>query len=271
MTHEYVDVGFVKKDGIAILTLNRPERLNALSPGIRNGIIEAVAETADDDDIKVMVITGTDPAFCAGADAKSDLTKLDKGISGPIRAAAGRKGLIGPMSLPIQRLYALEKPVLAAVNGIAAGGGLGLSLACDIRYASEKARFCSVFARRGLSPEWGVSYTLPRVVGMSNALELMWTGDIIDAEEAKQLGLVSKVVPHGELMETVMKFAIRLAKGPTLAIELVKRLAYAGTANTMPVQLGYESYAAWVCTVSEDFQEGVNSFIEKRPPFFKGR
>ena len=269
MTHTYTDVTFECKDGVAIFTLNRPDALNTITPGIRNGLMQASEDVENDDNIKVLIITGAGEAFCAGADVKKGLSKTDT-IKGPPRPCGGRKGIVGTMSLPIECLCSIRKPVIAAVNGIAAGGGLGLALACDIRIASDRAKFISVFPRRGLASTWGVSYFLPRVVGMSRALELMWTGDSVNAQEAERLGIVSQVVPHDDLMKATIEFAGRLANGPSVAIEMIKRLAHEGINNTLSPHLAHEGYAHWVLSNTQDFQEGVKSFMEKRRPVFKG-
>ncbi len=267
MTYTYQDAIFEKEDGIATLTLNLPERLNALSVGIREALLRAVDDVAQDDDTRVLIITGAGRAFCSGADVR--------GLAGEaeIRSGeVGRKGIMGPLSLPVLRITRLEKPVIAAVNGVAAGGGFGLAMACDIRIASENARFISVFVRRALPVEWGLSYFLPRAVGLSKALEIMWTGDAIDAREAERIGLVSKVVPADDLMKETRALAAKLAKGPPIAIELIKRATYVGLdSNNLASQLGYETYVAGVCIRTEDFREGVKSFLEKREAEFKGR
>ena len=269
MTYVYTDTVFEKESGVAILTLNRPEVFNAFSPRMRDGLINAIEDADKDDSIKVLVITGAGKAFCSGGDVKASLATADT-RRGPVLACDGRKGVLGPMGLPIQRLCDIDKPVIAAVNGVAAGAGLGLALACDIRIASERARFISVFARRGMVPDWGISYFLPRIIGMSKALELMWTGDEVNGKEAERLGIVSQVVPHSDLMKVTRELADRLAKGPSVAIEWTKRLAYAGIYNSLPVHLSYEGYASWVTNGTQDFQEGVKSFLEKRKPVFRG-
>ena len=260
--YKFVDCIFEKRKGVATLTLNRPEVLNALSLGIREGIIQAVKETDEDDEIKVLIITGTGRGFCSGADVRTD--------GPPPRAAEGRKGLKGPMSLPVARLFALDKPTIAAVNGVAVGAGLGITLACDIRIAAKTARFGSLFVKRGLAVEWGVSWLLPRVVGMSKALKMMWTGALIDSQEAERLGIVESVVEDDKLMETAEKFAFQLAKGPSVSIELIKRLAYASWQNTFPIHLSCEMQGAWDASKTEDYKEGRLSFREKRDPVFRG-
>jgi len=267
MTHTYEDATFEKEGGIATLTLNLPERLNALSPGIREALLGAAEDVAQDDDTKVLIITGAGRAFCSGADVR--------GLAGQVEirsGEAGRRGIMGPLSLPVLRLSQLDKPVIAAVNGVAAGGGFGLATACDIRIASENARFISVFVRRGLPVEWGLSYFLPRVVGTTKALEILWTGRAVDAQEAERIGLVSKVVPADDLMNEARALAAKFAKGPSIAIELIKRTVYAGLqSNNLAAQLGYETYAAGVCVRTEDFAEGVKAFLEKREAAFQGR
>jgi len=266
MTYTYEDAIFEKEEGIATLTLNLPERLNALSVGIREALIRAVEDVATDEDTRVLVITGAGRAFCSGADVR--------GLAGQteIRSGeTGRRGIMGPLSLPVLRIVRLEKPVIAAVNGVAAGAGFGLAMACDIRIASENARFISAFVRRGLPVEWGLSHFLPRAVGLAKALEIMWTGEAIDAREAERIGLVTKVVPPDDLVKEAMALAAKLAKGPPIAIELIKRAVYAGLeSNNLAAQLGYETYAAGVCVRTQDFGEGVKAFLEKREAVFKG-
>jgi 2-(1,2-epoxy-1,2-dihydrophenyl)acetyl-CoA isomerase len=157
------------------------------------------------------------------------------------------------------------------VNGVAAGGGLGIVLACDIRIASERARFSAVWVRRGLVPDAGATYFLPKIVGISKACELIFRGNIVEAKEAEQIGLVDKVVPPDELMERAKEMAMQIAKNAPIAVEWAKKMLYMGLHNTLESQLYIESAAQRVCLLSEDFQEGVQSFKEKREPKFKGK
>lgn len=264
MAYIFEDMIFEKEGGIATLTLNRPEKLNALSDGIRMGLRQAIRQVQDDDDVRVMVITGAGQrGFCSGA----DVSAIAAGTIGKVGDRTYRKG---PIPAPVSMLRDLDKPVIAAVNGVAAGAGFGIALACDVRIVSENASFISVFIRRGLAAEWGVSYWLPRIVGMTRALEIMWTGDRIDAHEALRLGLVSKVVPPADLMKETKAFAARLAKQPPMAVEFIKRLAYAGLDDTLKSHLGYESYCSDVLMGTEDFKEGLKAFQEKREAAFKG-
>jgi 2-(1,2-epoxy-1,2-dihydrophenyl)acetyl-CoA isomerase len=263
MAYEYVTLE--KEQGVAVITLNRPDRLNALGTRILNDLTAAIDEVSGDDEVRVVVFTGSGRGFCAGAD-----------LVEPSPFAAEERWLrVKPMARYgnlMLRLRNLEKPTIAAVNGIAAGGGFSLAMACDIRIASEDARFSSIFVRRALVVDMGLSYLLPRAVGTSKALELMYTGDIIDAQEAKEIGLVSKVVPHDDLPGVTKELATRIANGPPIAIELTKKAVYAAQeTNNFASALSYESWAQEVCTASEDAQEGVRSFLEKREPVYKGK
>ena len=168
-------------------------------------------------------------------------------------------------------LYNLEKPVIAAVNGVAAGAGFSIALLSDIRIASENARFSMAFVGRGLVPDCGATFLMPRLVGEAKSFELMYTGNVIDVKEAERMGLVNKVVPHDRVMDEAMALAKRLAKGPPLALAQIKRAVHAALLNNLEQQLLLETYAQNFCFGTEDFREGVNSFVEKRDAKFKGK
>jgi 2-(1,2-epoxy-1,2-dihydrophenyl)acetyl-CoA isomerase len=168
-------------------------------------------------------------------------------------------------------LYDLEIPVISAINGVAAGAGVSIALLSDIRIASENASFGLVFVARGLLPDCGATYLMPRLLGAGKSFELMYTGDLIDAKEAERIGLVNKVVPHDKLMDEAKAWAKRLVQAPPLALAQIKRAIHKGVLNNLEEQLYFETYAQSFLFGTEDFQEGVNSFLEKREPHWKGR
>lgn len=265
---DYQDIIFEVKDGIATLTLNRPEKMNAISNKMMSEELpDALSRIEKEDDIKVLILTGAgDRAFCTGADAGDRLVTRMAGK----RIEASRRERIKPLGWIGEMIYRLPKPAIAAVNGVTAGAGASLAMLCDIRICSENSRFSLVFVKRGLVPDTGASYLLPRLVGMAKALELMWTGDLIDAREAERIGLVNRVVPKEDLMGEARKLALRLTSGPSIAIELIKSLARKSMDNTYEEQLVFESRAQQLCMTTEDFKEGVQSFLEKRGPHFTG-
>ena len=258
------------EEEVATLTLNRPDKLNCLNAGILHEMSKAIGEINSDDGVKALILTGEGRAFCSGADLAEQPYGTDKNQPGISRAEH-----ITPFvsfGWVVKHIEDFTKPVIAAVNGIAAGGGLSLALAADVRIASENAAFSAIFIKRGLVPDCGISYYLPRLVGVSKALELMWTGEKIDAGEAERIGMVNKVAPHEHLMKSANEFAQVLAKGPSLAIEMIKRMAYAGLkADSVITQMAVEDFMQQVCRESEDVREGVMGFLEKRPPNFKGK
>ncbi|KPK21611.1 MAG: hypothetical protein AMJ76_02230 [Dehalococcoidia bacterium SM23_28_1] len=264
----YADIRVQKKDGIVLLTLNRPDKLNAVTWNSWREISQAVRELDEDDEARVLVVTGSGRGFCSGTDLAAAAAAA---AAGKEPAAGSRRERLRSRFLATATILACHKPTIAAVNGVAAGGGLSLCLACDVRIASQEARFSAIWSRRALVPDFGCSHLLPRIVGMSKALELMYTGETIDAQEALTIGLVSQVVAADELMPTAMALAERIAKGPPIAIELAKRLAYRSWREELEAQAEYEEYLQRLCIESEDAQEGVLSFLEKRKPVFKGR
>ena len=261
---------FTVENGIAILTLNRPDKRNALTTAMYEGLRRVLDEVKRKDAIKVLILTGNGPGFCSGSDAEERLLpRITDGHSIPLEKT--RSELLDPVMLYIApALYYLGKPSIAAVNGVAAGAGLSLALLCDIRISSEKARFGASWVNVGLTPDVGATFSLPRTIGVDKALKLFFTGELIDAKEAERINLVTQVVPHDELMKTTKDLAAKIASGPSTAIELAKRAAHHGIVNDLVSQLYFENYAQNICFGSQDFAEGVKAFKEKRKPKFSG-
>lgn len=254
------------KDGIATLTLNRPERLNALGGTLRQDLHDAVTRAGADPEVRVMVVTGAGKGFCSGGDVKA---------MGEAKAGQRERPLLEKIAPGRDRtLLAMREapqPIIAAVNGAAAGAGMNLALGCDLRIASTAARFTQAFVKRGLHPDWGGTYFLPRVVGMAKAAEMIFTGDVIDAAEALRLGIVSQVVAPEELLPAAYDLARRIAAGPPVAIRLAKRSLYANEDLDLRGALQIETMAQNICFETEDATEGIRAFGEKRAPIFKGR
>ena len=254
------------KDGIATLTLNRPERLNALGGTLRDDLHDAITRSAADPDVRVMIVTGAGKGFCAGGDVKAMNEAKESQRERPLleKIAPGRdRTLLAMRDAP--------QPIIAAVNGAAAGAGMNLALGCDIRLASTAAKFSQAFVKRGLHPDWGGTYFLPRIVGMAKACELIFTGAVIDAAEALRLGIVSQVLPPEELLPAAQELARAIADGPPIAIRLAKRGLYRNAESDLRTALEYETFAQNNCFETEDATEGIKAFVEKRPPRFKGR
>lgn len=265
----YDNILFEKKEGVATLTFNRPDKMNALSPYLLLEAADAITDARKDDAVKVLVVTGAGRAFCSGADLSfpaEERAKFQETVSR--RTKTIPYGSFGEVS---RALREFPKPVIAAVNGPATGAGFAFSLACDIRFASENARFSAIFVRRGLLPDSGITYYLPRIVGTAKALELFWTGDMIDAREAERIGIVGRVLHPEELMPAVYEFAGRLTKGPTLSIELAKEITYKAMQVDLATALEAEGWGAGVCAAADDVKEGFRAFLEKREPVFQGR
>jgi 2-(1,2-epoxy-1,2-dihydrophenyl)acetyl-CoA isomerase len=254
-----------KHDGIATLVLNRPERLNALNVELGMALNEALGRLAEDQSVSVVVITGAGRAFCAGG----DLGALGKSRqSGSI---AEVEPLLRAGMQMVVRMRTMPQPVIAAVNGPAAGAGLNVALAADIRIAAEEATFGETFSKVGLFPDYGGTYFLPQLVGAAKAAELFYTGDIIDAKTALAIGLVNQVVPGAQLEAEVKTLAQKIAHGPALAIRAVKRKLFASDEKELTEALENEVREQMHCFMAEDCNEGIRAFFEKRPPKFQGK
>jgi len=259
----YEDILIEKKDGVVVVTLNQPEKLNALSPAMRIGLKRILEDVNDDDDAKVMVLTGAGRGFCSGADMGSG-APADGAQPSRQELEESRFGWIG-------RFRTMRKPVIGAINGVAAGGGFSLALACDMRIASDKARFVTAFIRRAILPDQCATWLLPHLVGAATALPMLWLSDEVKAEEALRIGLVNMVTPHDELMARTMEIATRLAKGPSMTIELTKQAVYHALGVSLETHAEYEENLLNKVHHTEDVKEGRAAFREKRQPNFKGR
>ncbi|WP_371670721.1 enoyl-CoA hydratase-related protein [Streptomyces sp. NBC_00289] len=250
---------------VSRITLNRPEALNALTPDLRERLVLLLSQASADPDVRAVVLTGRGRGFCAGADLR--------GASGVGEGAPG--DVARTIRLGAQRLIAAvldcEKPVVAAVNGTAAGLGAHLAFACDLVLAAESARFIEVFVRRGLVPDGGGAYLLPRLIGPRRAKELMFFGDALTASDAERLGLVNRVLADGELDKTARAWAERLAAGPTRALALTKQLVNASLDTDRTAAFAAEAAAQEINMTTADAREGVASFVERRSPEYRGR
>lgn len=253
-----------KKANVTILTINRPQKKNALSFSLVRALGDILEEIQYDDSCRAVILTGTGDGFSTGAD-----------LSG----GGGREDAFTPLGMRItcfaysklvNSIWLLEKPVIGAINGIAAGAGCNLALSCDMLVASERAKFIQVFVRRGLIADAGGTYFLPRIIGLAKAKELMFLGEDVEADRALELGLVYKVVPHESLMDEAMELAGKLASGPTRAIGMMKSMLNKAFESDLASALDREGSLQGIAVSTQDVVEGVTSFMQKRPPEFKG-
>ncbi len=258
----YKTLIYEKTDNIGVLTINRPDKLNAISNELTEELKQLLDEIEEDEELRVMVITGAgDKAFVAGADIKE---LVDRDALVGRRVSRTRQDLFS-------RIENLPAPVIAAVNGYALGGGLELALACSIRLCSEKAQFGAPEVKLGIIPGDGGTQRLPRLVGLGRAMEMILSGDFIDAQEAYRIGLVNKVVPHEELMDSAMEMAKTIAQRPPLAVRYAKEAVNRSQEGDSVSGYALESYLHALTCATEDKKEGVSAFLEKRKGDFKGK
>lgn len=256
---------FTVDGAIARITLNRPDKLNSFNVALHEALAAALAAVAGDDALRVLVLTGAGRAFCAG----QDLGDRSMGADGaPPDLAATVDKYYAPL---VRRIRGLPVPVLAAVNGTAAGAGANLALACDLVVATRSAKFIQPFCKLGLIPDTGGSYFLPRLVGSARAMGLAMLGEVLSAEQAADWGLIWKAIPDDDFAAEIDRLAQHLAAAPTRGLAETKRLVYASADNTLDAQLDLERDAMGALGRSHDYREGVAAFMEKRPPQFRGR
>jgi 2-(1,2-epoxy-1,2-dihydrophenyl)acetyl-CoA isomerase len=253
------------RDSVAVITLNRPEKLNSVTFSQLDELYKKLNDFEQDDSVRAILLTGTGRGFCTGAD---------------LGGGGGRADMTTPVGMKLSaHLYGrvcftlanAEKPVVAAVNGVAAGSGCNLALSCDIIFAAKSARFIEIFVRRGMIPDGGGTYFLPRSIGLVRAKELFFSGDPVGADQALALGMINRVVADEELQVEAFAYARKLASGPTRSIGMIKRLLNRSFESDLATQLDFEAAYQGLVTSTEDIQEGWTSFFEKREPRFKGR
>jgi len=257
---------FETKDKIATITFNRPDNLNSFSNEMIEGYTAALKECQEREDVLVVVVTGAGRAFSAGGDIKAMKESTDR--NDPRVSKSRLWDLVQRIPLTLAEM---DKPVIAAVNGPATGAGMDLASMCDFRTAAESARFSESYARVGLVPGNGGCWFLPRVIGMPKALELLFTADFMDAQEALHVGYVNHVFPDDELMEGTYKIATKIARRAPISVQLIKRATYQGIRTDLRTHLDQISSHMTIARASDDHMEAVNAFLEKRHPVFKGR
>jgi 2-(1,2-epoxy-1,2-dihydrophenyl)acetyl-CoA isomerase len=268
------DILLVRDEGgVRWLTLNRPERRNAISPDLRDELLAQLDDARTNEEVRCVVITGAGDAFCSGADlARSSVTgSAAAGAHQVPDVRAVRESMKAGMQRIVAALWELDKPVIAAVNGVAAGGGAQLAPFCDLVIAGESARFIEIFSKRGLAVDSGGGWILPRLVGIHRAKELVFLADALPAAGALEWGLVNRVVPDGALEQAARELAERLAAGPTRALGFSKQLLNRALVADLTEAPDEEATAQALNSQTDDFREGVRAFAEKRPPQFKGR
>jgi len=261
----YEQIEVTDDAGIRTITLNRPEKLNALAGHMRRDLAEALENAGSDRSVHVVVITGAGRGFCAGADVRAMAKLIEDNDADEFSR------LLGSARRVISAIRQMTKPVIASINGPASGAGFNLALACDLRIASSDASFSESFVRVGLHPDWGGTYFLPRLVSPNKACELFFLGETLSAEEAQRLGIINFVVPPSELESETRKLAERLLAAPAISIAAAKQAVYVSHSSELEEMLRFENEAQLRCFESEDAREGIQAFLEKRSPKFTGK
>jgi 2-(1,2-epoxy-1,2-dihydrophenyl)acetyl-CoA isomerase len=274
----YEELLLEKKEHVALVTLNAPQKLNALGRAMTQSIAKVAEDLAHDDEVRVVVVTGAGRGFCSGADVSMMAPRPAGSGAAPSStpssgAGPSRFNAMQFMGYPHADAFPkLNKPVIAAINGPCVGGGLSLALSCDIRISADNARFGASQVARALVPDYGMTLYLPLVVGVSNAFRLMYTAEIIGAAEAKEMGIVSQVVPADKLMETVMALANQIAQQPPYSVELTKLMVWRSLLDQLTRQLDLETWASRICLGTEDHRNSVRAFLSREPlPKFQGK
>jgi enoyl-CoA hydratase/carnithine racemase len=260
------DLLYEVKDKIATITLNRPDKLNAFTGDMIDAWQKSLGEAQRDDSVNVVIVTGAGRAFCSGG----DVGRMRRDGEAP-GALDGKNSLWEGVHRVPKQLEQMDKPVIAMVNGLAVGAGMGMCVMCDVRIAAESARFSTGYVKVGLVPGDGDTYFLPRLVGPAKALELLWTADFIEAPEAHRLGIVQRVVPDAQLKEATYALARQIADGPQIPIRMIKRLVYQSMKLDLRTHLDLVSSHMSIVRQTADHAEGVAAFKEKRPAKFQGR
>ncbi|MDQ1720328.1 MAG: 2-(1,2-epoxy,2-dihydrophenyl)acetyl-CoA isomerase [Pseudonocardiales bacterium] len=254
-----------RTDGVATLTMNRPESMNSLSTELKNALVTALADVGSDTEVRAVVLTGSGRGFCVGQDLSEHIQALQAGDPEPLSTVSEH---YNPIALSLARM---PKPVIAAVNGTAAGAGASFSFACDFRIVAEEAKFLLAFANVGLSLDSGASWTLPRLIGAGRALELSLLGRPISAETAQRYGLVTQLVPADQVLATAQQLAVQLAAGPTVAYAGIKNAIHYAATSTLEQALHNEAVLQAAAGATEDHRAAVAAFVNKQKPVFAGR
>jgi 2-(1,2-epoxy-1,2-dihydrophenyl)acetyl-CoA isomerase len=265
---------FEVDDEVGVITLNRPDRLNAITWDLAQDLVELLRDLRRRDEIRVIVLTGAGRGFCSGGDAEWLGGESERGMPGlsevPLERYQ-RKTPAGPLAELTRMIVEVDKPVIAAIAGPVMGAGLSFALACDRRIADDTTRMSAAMVRLGFAPDCGITYFLPRVTSLSTALMMVETGRILEADECLRHGLVDELVPSGEALPTAMAYAKQLATGPSVAVDLARRFIHKSLTSTLDEMLDYEAVAATLSAHTADAREGTRALLEKRKPAFRGR